>query len=56
MLKDMGKFELQVFYARAMTRIWDKLTRLKVPDKCASPTSAPAAGMAFSGRTGACRR
>ena len=28
-LKGMGKFELQVFYARAMTRIWDKLTRLR---------------------------
>ena len=28
-LKGMGKFELQVFYARAMTRIWDKVGRLK---------------------------
>ena len=28
-LKGMGKFELQVFYARAMTRIWDKVLRLK---------------------------
>ena len=28
-LKGMGKFELQVFYARAMTRIWDKVERLK---------------------------
>ena len=27
-LKGMGKFELQVFYARAMTRIWDKVLRL----------------------------
>ena len=28
-LKGMGKFELQVFYARAMTRIWDKVLRLQ---------------------------
>ncbi len=25
----MGKFELQVLYARAMTRIWEKIERLK---------------------------
>jgi nicotinate phosphoribosyltransferase len=28
-LKDMGKFELQVLYARAMTRVWEKIQRLK---------------------------
>ncbi len=28
-LKGMGRFEMQVFYARAMTRIWDKILRLK---------------------------
>ncbi|KMO13946.1 nicotinate phosphoribosyltransferase [Methylobacterium platani] len=28
-LKGMGKFELQVLYARAMTRIWEKIERLK---------------------------
>ncbi len=27
--KDMGKFELQVLYARAMTRVWEKIERLK---------------------------
>ena len=27
--KDMGKFELQVLYARAMTRVWEKIGRLK---------------------------
>jgi nicotinate phosphoribosyltransferase len=27
--KDMGKFELQVLYARAMTRVWEKIQRLK---------------------------
>jgi nicotinate phosphoribosyltransferase len=32
-LKDMGKFELQVLYARAMTRVWEKIERLKtLPD------------------------
>lgn len=28
--RDMGKFELQVLYARAMTRVWEKIQRLKV--------------------------
>jgi nicotinate phosphoribosyltransferase len=28
-LKDMGKFELQVLYARAMTKIWEKIDRLR---------------------------
>ena len=32
-LRGMGKFELQVLYARAMTRVWEKIERLKVlPD------------------------
>lgn len=28
-LKDMGRFELQVLYARAMTRVWEKVARLR---------------------------
>jgi nicotinate phosphoribosyltransferase len=28
-LNDMGKFELQVLYARAMTRLWEKVERLR---------------------------
>ena len=28
-LAEMGKFELQVLYARAMTRVWEKIERLK---------------------------
>ncbi|MGJ8623008.1 MAG: nicotinate phosphoribosyltransferase [Yoonia sp.] len=28
-LKDMGKFELQVLYARAMTKLWEKVDALK---------------------------
>ena len=32
-LKTMGKFELQVLYARAMSRIWEKIERLRaLPD------------------------
>ncbi|MBF9038310.1 MAG: nicotinate phosphoribosyltransferase [Proteobacteria bacterium] len=28
-LKDMGKFELQVLYARAMTKLWEKIERMR---------------------------
>lgn len=32
-LKDMGRFELQVLYARAMTRVWEKIEALReLPD------------------------
>ncbi len=32
-LKDMGRFELQVLYARAMTRLWEKIQTLRdLPD------------------------
>ena len=32
-LHEMDKFELQVLYARAMTRLWEKIERLrKLPD------------------------
>ena len=31
-LRDMGKFELQVLYARAMTRVWEKVDRLRQID------------------------
>ncbi|MEO8531762.1 MAG: nicotinate phosphoribosyltransferase, partial [Deltaproteobacteria bacterium] len=32
-MKDMGRFELQVLYARAMTKLWSKIETLqKVPD------------------------
>lgn len=32
-LRDMGRFELQVLYARAMTRLWEKIERLReLPD------------------------
>ncbi|MEM9247390.1 MAG: nicotinate phosphoribosyltransferase [Pseudomonadota bacterium] len=32
MLNRLGKFELQVLYARAMTRIWEKVERLRTLD------------------------
>ena len=31
-LKEMDRFELQVLYARAMTRLWEKIERLRVID------------------------
>lgn len=31
-LNDMGRFELQVLYARAMTKLWEKIERLKKID------------------------
>ncbi|SIT89296.1 nicotinate phosphoribosyltransferase [Yoonia rosea] len=32
-LKDMGRFELQVLYARAMTKLWEKIDQLRtIPD------------------------
>ncbi len=31
-LRDMGKFELQVLYARAMTKLWEKVDRLRQLD------------------------
>jgi nicotinate phosphoribosyltransferase len=32
-LRDMGKFELQVLYARAMTKLWEKVEQLRpIPD------------------------
>ena len=31
-LKDMGRFELQVLYARAMTKLWEKVERLRKVD------------------------
>ncbi|MEO0637339.1 MAG: nicotinate phosphoribosyltransferase [Pseudomonadota bacterium] len=34
-LNGMGKFELQVLYARAMTRIWEKIERLRDLDELA---------------------
>ncbi len=31
-LHDMGRFELQILYARAMTRLWEKIERLRALD------------------------
>ncbi|MCP4491990.1 MAG: nicotinate phosphoribosyltransferase [Gammaproteobacteria bacterium] len=33
MLKQLGKFDLQILYARAMTRVWEKIGRLQKLDK-----------------------
>ena len=55
-LRGLGKFELQVLYARAMTRVWRRSSACAASNGSASPTSAPAGGTASCGRTGACRR
>jgi nicotinate phosphoribosyltransferase len=34
-LRDMGKFELQVLYARAMAKVWEKIERLRRLDRLA---------------------
>ena len=40
-LKGLGKFELQVLYARSMTRVWEKIERLKrLPDLAISDFGA----------------
>ena len=54
-LGDMKKFELQVLYARAMTKLWEKVERLRPWTGFASPISARGGGIPFCGRTGACR-
>ena len=54
-IHEMKKFELQVLYARAMTRLWEKIERLQAP-RPADWTSAPAGVIPSSGRTGRCRR
>ena len=62
-LKDMGKFELQVLYARAMTRVWEKIQRLKaVPEPAhrrfrhAPAPRLPLAGLVRAGDAGGPRR
>ena len=54
-LKGMGKFELQVLYARAMTRVWEKVQWLKALPSLSIAISARGGGTASCGRTGACR-
>jgi hypothetical protein len=51
-LRDMGRFELQVLYARAMTKLWEKIERLRGSTVSASPISARGGGIPSSGRTG----
>jgi len=34
-LKTMGKFDLQILYARAMNRVWEKIQRLRTMDNLA---------------------
>ena len=55
-LKGMGKFELQVLYARAMTRVWEKIERLKTAARPVHlrfrhppPSRLPLAGLVRAG-------
>ena len=54
--KGLGKFELQVLYARAMTRVWEKIGRLKLLPgrqhrrlRHAAPARLPVAGLVRAG-------
>jgi nicotinamidase/pyrazinamidase len=55
-LRGMGRFELQVLYARAMTRSGKRSNACAGSRTCGSPTSGRGGGIPSSGRTGACRR
>jgi nicotinate phosphoribosyltransferase len=55
-LRGMGRFELQVLYARAMTKLWEKVEALRASTGLRWPISAPGGGIPSCGRTGACRR
>ncbi len=62
-LGDMGRFELQVLYARAMTKLWEKVERLRDLDGSAAgrfrhPTAAqlPVAGLVRAGDAGGAGR
>ena len=55
-LRGLGKFELQVLYARAMTRVWEKIERLRRLDtlahrrlRHAPPARLPVAGLVRAG-------
>ena len=49
-LKGMGKFELQILYARAMSRLWEKIERLRQIDGLRIVPSAEESGTARSRR------
>ena len=53
--KGMGKFELQVLYARAMTRVWEKIGRLKQLPGLNIADFGTRRRHGFCGKTGACR-
>jgi nicotinate phosphoribosyltransferase len=55
-LRDMGKFELQVLYARAMTKLWEKVERLRrIPTLRLADFGTRRRHSGSCGRTGACR-
>jgi hypothetical protein len=62
-LRDMGRFELQVLYARAMTKLWEKVERLQAGPRPAhrrfrhpAPAFLPLAGLGRAGHAGGAGR
>jgi nicotinate phosphoribosyltransferase len=62
-LRDMGRFELQVLYARAMTKLWEKIERLQADPRPAHrrfrhppPPFLPLAGLGRAGHAGGAGR
>jgi nicotinate phosphoribosyltransferase len=56
-MKSYGPFTLDVLYARAKAKMWEKVERLqKLPETCGSPISAHGGGTPFYGSAGASKR
>ena len=55
-MKDYGPFTLDVLYARAKAKMWEKVERLKRFPTSASPISARGGGIPSCGSAGASRR
>ena len=51
-LKDMGRFEIQVLYARAMTKLWEKVERLRQLEHLRIADFGTRRRHSFCGRTG----
>ncbi len=52
-IRSLGLFTLDVLYARAKARMWEKVERLRTLPACGFRISAPVAVTAFSGSAGA---
>ena len=52
-LKNMGRFDLQILYARAMTKLWEKIEKLKLMMILELQTLEQGEDIVFYGRIGA---